>query len=256
MVRSFRVIQYDTSNFHSIKPETKELELLLQKNSLPKMNMMMFGVLRVLSKREKFDFEKHSIVDLIKEFSGQEGKYPEQVRNIKNYLQELDIDEIVTPCRRVTDFIEEDLVATNAGFLGELLPRIQRLDNEHKKITNTPNKSTTGIMKFMVLILLVAMVGVGGYLAYEEGVFDGITDLGGSFGAISEGFSSIPSPTQGFQVPSSVPGSSSGGIDYSDSALQARYTPEQLKNAINTGEVNYNKLSSNMKSLVDAIETP
>jgi len=129
MTKSFRVIQFDTSHYASIKPETKELELLLARNSLPKMNGMLHNVLRVLSKREKHDFKPHSIIDLVAEFADKSGQYPEEVRNIKNYLLELDVDTIVTPVRKVTDFIQEDLIATSPSFLGELVPRIQRLDN-------------------------------------------------------------------------------------------------------------------------------
>ena len=57
--------------------------------------------------------------------------------------------------RKVTDFIQEDLIATSPSFLGELLPRIQRLDNEHRKITNTPVKGTIGMLKIMVIILMI-----------------------------------------------------------------------------------------------------
>ncbi len=246
LTRSFRVIQYDTSNFNSVKPEAKELELLLQKNSLPKMDTMMFKILRTLSKREKKEFEPHDIPKLMNEFGKHEGKYPDEVRNIQNYLKELDVEQIVTPCRKVTDFIENDLIATNPGFLGAAVPQLQLLDYEHKKMTNTPNKNSGGVMKMAVVILLVAMIGVGGYLAYDNGVFDGITQFGGTIGNIGDGLSGLPSPTAGFNIPTSG--------DYSDAALQAKYTPEALKAAINSGEIDYNKLSSNMKSLVDSID--
>ena len=100
--------------------------------------------------------------------------------------------------------------------------------------------------------MLVVMV-VGG-IAYgaSEGMFDGMFDFIDSMSTIGDGFSGLPSPTQGFQKPGA-------GDDYSDAALQAKYTPEELKIAINTGQVDYNKLSTEMKDMVDNVdleETP
>lgn len=246
MTKSFRVIQFDTTHYSSLKPETKELELLLQKNSLPKMNGMLHNVLRVLSKREKHEFKPHSIVDLVSEFADKSGQYPEEVRNIKNYLLELDVDTIVTPVRKVTDFIQEDLITTSPSFLGELVPRIQRLDNEHRKITNTPVKGTGGMLKLAVIGLMAVVIVVGIAYAHGEGMFDGVFEFTDSMSTIGDGLSGLPSPTQGFQTP--------GAADFSDAAIQAKYTPEELKIAVNNGEVDYNQLSSNMKDMLDNVE--
>ena len=246
MTKSFRVIQYDTSHYSSLRPETKELELLLQKNSLPKVNKILHNVLRVLARREKHDFKPHSIIDLVAEFSDKQGQYPEEVRNIKNYLLELDVDTIVTPVRKVTDFIQEDLIATSPSFLGELLPRIQRLDNEHKKITNTPVKGTGGVLKLAVIALMAIVIIVGVAYAHDQGMFEGVTEFTDSMGTLGDGLSGLPSPTQGFQTPLAD--------DYSDAAIQAKYTPEELKIAVASGEVDYNKLSENTKDMLDDIE--
>ena len=246
MTRSFRVIQFDTSHYSSLRPETKELELLLSKNSLPKMNGMLHNVLRVLSRREKHDFKPHSIIDLVSEFADKQGEYPEEVRNIKNYLLELDVDTIVTPVRKVTDFIQEDLIATSPSFLGELVPRIQRLDNEHRKITNTAVSGAGGMMKMAVIGLMAIVIVVGLVYANDQGIFDGATSMFDSLSTVGDGLSGLPSPTQGFQTP--------GAADFSDAAIQAKYTPEELQVAVNNGEVDYNKLSSNMKDSVDSGE--
>ena len=247
MTRSFRVIQFDTSHYSSLRPETKELELLLAKNSLPKMSGMLHNVLRVLARREKHEFKPHSIIDLVSEFADKQGEYPEEVRNIKNYLLELDVDTIVTPVRKVTDFIQEDLIATSPSFLGELVPRIQRLDNEHRKITNTPIKGTGGMLKLAVIVLMAIVIAVGVFYASEQGMFDGVMSTIDSLGTVGEGLSGLPSPTQGFQT-------TGAGMDFSDAAIQAQYTPEELQVAVNNGEVDYNKLSSNMKEMLENIE--
>jgi hypothetical protein len=208
---------------------------------------MLHNVLRVLARREKHEFKPHSIIDLVSEFADKQGEYPEEVRNIKNYLLELDVDTIVTPVRKVTDFIQEDLITTSPSFLGELVPRIQRLDNEHRKITNTPIKGTGGIMKIAVIILLSIVIVVGIVYANDQGIFDGVMSTIDSLGTVGEGLSGLPSPTQGFQTPGA-------GMDFSDAAIQAQYTPEELQVAVNNGEVDYNKLSSNMKDMLENIE--
>lgn len=244
MTKSFRVIQYDTTHYSSIKPETKELELLLEKNSLPKMNRTLHNILTLLGKREKKDFKPHSIADLVSEFADKQGEYPDTVRTIKNYLLELDVDTIVTPVRRITDFIQEDLITTSSSFLGEMMPRSQRVDNTHKEITNTPVKGTGGMLKLAVIGLMAVVIVVGLVYANDQGVFDGIFKFTDSMSTIGDGLSGLPAPGQ-FQTP--------GAADFSDAAIQAKYTPEELKVAVNNGEVDYNKLSSNMKDMLDSV---
>lgn len=256
MTKSFRVIQYDTSHYSSLKPETKGLQILLEKNSLPKVNRLMYDIFRVFSRREKKDFKPHNIEQLVNEFSQEEekhkanSKYREEIINIKKYLEELDVTEIVTPVRKITDFITEDLIATSPSFLGEMVSHYQRLDVEHRKITNTPVKSTGGIMKIMVIAMACVAIVVGVIYAADQGVFDGLSDFGKSISTIGEGLEGLPSPTQGFQT-------SGTGADYSDATIQAKYAGcETLKSAINSGEIDYNKLSSFMKELVDLCPEP
>lgn len=248
LTKSFRVIQYDTCHYSSLKPETKDLELLLQKNALPKINRLLHNILRVLARREKEDFHAHDIKKLVDEFAkhGDDNpKYLEEVKNIKKFLEELDVEKIVTPVRKITDFLTEDFIATSPSFLGELLPRYQRLDTEHKKITNTPIKSTSGIMKIIVIALMAVIIVVGLVYAIDQGVFDGVADFIENIGTLGEGFSGIPSPLQGIQT--------KGVQDYSDDVIMTKYSGcETLKPAINSGEIDYNKLSANMKSLIDS----
>ncbi len=248
LTRSFRVIQYDTSNYTSLKAEMKEIEIILKKNSLPKINIMMFNILKVLGRREKGKFEVHDINELVKEFEKKEGQFPEEVKNIKRYLEELAVDKIVTPVRKITEYIQEDLIATSPSFLGEMLPRLQRLDNEHKKITNTPLKGDKAFMKLIIIGLLIAMVGAAIYILYDQGAFEGITSIGDSILSAGEGFQGIPSPMAGFQTPPPT----IGGIDYSDEAIMERYPdPVDLQRDVNNGTVDYNQLSDFVKQLLD-----
>lgn len=244
LTKSFRVVQFDTTHYSSLKPETKELEIVLKKNALPTVDRMLYDVMRVLGRREKEKFEKHSIDELIQLFGEKEGEFPEQVKRIKNYLEELDVKEIVTPVRRITDFIQNDLIATSPSYLGALLQQYHRVQGELRLITNRPEKPTTSWLKFAVVALIIGMGAAAAFIAYDNGAFDGITDFTNNLGTIGEGFSGLPSPTQGFQTPAAA--------DYSDATIQTKYPDcPSITTAINTGQLDYNKLSANMKTLVD-----
>jgi len=212
------------------------------------MNRLLHNILRVFARREKNPYEAQNIKTLVDEFSkhGEENpKYLEEVKNIKKFLQELDVEKIVTPVRKVTDFLTEDFIATSPSFLGEFLPRYQRLDAEHKKITNTPAKPTSALMKIIVIAMAAVALVIGVVFAIDQGVFDGIEEFIDSISTLGEGLSGLPSPTQGFQTPAAQ--------DYSDNVIMTKYSGcETLKPAINSGEIDYNKLSANMKSLIDS----
>ena len=247
VVRSFGVIQYDVCNYKSIKPEIKEMEIMLKKNSLPKINMRLFNILRVLGNREKEKFKDHDINELIAEFEKQFGvEYPEKVVEIKTYLKELDIEKIVTPLRRITEFIHEDLIATSPNFIASAVPKLKSLDYEHKLITNTEIKGNKHLMKYIVVALCIGLIIAGVAIANDKGVFKPLTDIGAGLQDISKSGVGLPSPMQGFQNPTAQ--------DYSDSAIQVKYpTPESLCPAVSSGELDYNKLSQFVKDSIDSV---
>lgn len=65
LTKSFRVVQFDTTHYSSLKPETKELEIALKKNALPTVDRMLYDVLRVLGRREKDSFGKYMVGDKV-----------------------------------------------------------------------------------------------------------------------------------------------------------------------------------------------
>lgn len=249
IVRSFGVIQYDVSNYSSIKPEIKELELAMKKNSLPKMNMRLFNILRVLGNREKNEFRPHDINKLIAEFEKEWGEeYPEKVTQIKTYLKELDIDHIVTPLRKITDFIHEDLIATSPNFLASVVPKLESVEYEHKKINNEEIKGHKNLLKYIVIALLAVVIIAGVAIANDKGFFKPLTDVG-------KGLQDIQKSGIGIPAPGSFSGAAPPGQDYSDASIMARYpTPEALRDAVQAGTIDYNKLSQFAKDSIDSIE--
>lgn len=238
LVKSFRVLQYDTNHYLPVSAsDTKALEDVLRKNSLPRVNVMLFNILKVLGKMEsQSEFTPHNLKDLISKISKKEDQYAEQVKNITNYLESLNVDEIVTPVKKVSEFLEDDLMETDAKFLGTIVSTFQRTDIEHRKVTNTPITGKMAWLKFMAVAMIIfAVIAIAWYL-YDSGTFD-------------SGFA-IP----GFDLGSSNP--FGGGEVDPLKEWTDKYTPEELKAAIDRGEVDYNDLPQVIKDTVDSVELP
>jgi len=236
LVKSFRILQYDISHYLPIGKEVKELELVLEINSLPKVNSLLQNIFMYLGRREKtktVGFTPHQLKELIEELGKQEDQYSEQIKNILGYLDHLHIEEIVTPLRGISEFIEGDLKATDPNFLGSIIDHFQRTDIEHKKVTNTPITSKTAWIKIIALFAMIGMIGAVGFIAYEQGAFDSIASM-------------IPS-LEFEPLPASI-----GGGDF----MSQYPDPLDLKIAIEKGEVSYDSLPPDIKNLVDNIELP
>lgn len=250
MTKSFDVIRFDTRHYRSITDKSKELELVLKKNGLPKADIMLSNVFKILASKERSEFESHSIIDLVKEINEfknkkiknleKDSKYSEQARSIVNFLDNLGIDEIVTSLRSVSEFIEDDLKVTDAAFMGNVLTQFQRTDVEHKKVTNTPIGPKKDWMKFLLIMFGIGLVLAVMYLAYEQGAFDGLLSAGEGLGDFN------------FNIPQIGPSGQSSPSD-----LMNRYpTPEALKAAVDSGDLSYDALPDNIKTMIDGVETP
>lgn len=238
MVRSFETVWYNTKHYRPIDGEKLALlELVTNINDLPKTNGMMFSIFKILSRQEKNPFKAHKIDDLkvyIQKKAKDEGsqEYVEQAKNIVNYLEHLKIDEIVTPVRDITQYIEGECMATDPKFLGSIADAILDADLEHKRINNVPIKSKTAWMKWIAIFSVIGLIGAVLYMAYDNGAFDSIID-----------------PLAGINI--SMPGPTSA----SSSDLIQRYpTPEAMKCAIERGELKLASVPAEMKSLVNSAE--
>jgi len=237
LIKSFRILQYDTNHYLPVSAgDNKALEDVLKKNSLPRVNLMLFNILKVLGKMENQDeFTPHRLKDLISKISKKEDQYAEQVKNITNFLESLNVDEIVTPVKKVSEFLEDDLMETDAKFLGTIVSTFQRTDIEHRKVTNTPLTGKVAWMKFIaVAIVMMAIIAVA-WILYDSGTFD-----------------------SGFSIPGFDPSSLGFGEPVEDplKVWTEKYTPEELKAAIDRGEVNYDDLPKVIRDTVDSVKLP
>jgi len=229
LAKSFRILQYDISNYNPISAgDMVELEKVLEWNGLPKLNKNLLGILRLAARKENpmENWTPHKLIDIQAQVTEWEGKYPEQARNLIQFIKELNITEIVTPVRRVVDFLEGDLKTTDPGFLGDIFSHFQRLDHEHKKVTNTPVGSKNAWVKILAVVMMIGVVGAIGYLAYDSGIFDDLLPGGLSF----------------------VPGQTT-----SEDIMKDYSSPEELKAAIDRGEVDYDELPKDVQRMVDTI---
>jgi hypothetical protein len=230
--KSFRKINYSTKNYMPISAgDNKALEDLLRINNLPKVNYKLFRTLKLLGNREKTkeikDFTAHSLVSLVEEVSQHEDEYTDQVRNITSYLQHLQVDQIVTPVREVTEFLDEELIAGDPRFLGDIVSTLQRVDQEHKKVTNVPMTGKIPWFKMLLIISLVGILGGVGYWVYSSGALSNFS-VGGFLGTPAN----------------------------SQSIMQEYPTPEALKVAIQQGKVKESDLPPDIKREVDAVKLP
>lgn len=233
MTKSFRVLWYTTENYQPISAgDNALLDDVLKTNSLPKVDKMLLSTLKTLGKKEKNlsnikDFPGHSLTSLISEVSKHENQYTEQVQNITNYLEHLQTKQIVTPVRTVSEYLDDELIVPDAKFLGDIVSTLQKVDLEHKKVTNVPITGKMPWLKITLILGLVVVLGGAGYYLYSSGAFSNFS-LGGFLGQSAT----------------------------SQDLMKEYPTPEALKVAISQGKISESSLPPDIKREVDAIKLP
>lgn len=232
MVKTFRILQYDITHHLPLSSESKELEIILELNKLPKVDGMLANIFKILGSKERGNFVSHKLSELIDRINGYEktearneleAKYSKEAMNMINYLDHLDVKEIVTPLKKVSEFIQEDLIATDPKFMGTVVASYQRTDMEHKKVTNTPIASKQAWIKFVAIFMGIGLVGAVAFFVYDGGYLDNM---------------------MGMSMPTM------GQLD--DTMIMNKYPDaESLRIAVDSGEVDYDKLSSVAQAIVD-----
>lgn len=232
--KPFRFMLYETSHFMPLDPMmNKEIEQVLEKNSLPKINFMLFSILKELGRREKGKFAPHRLKDLVKEISDhpeKQSQYAEQIKNITSYLEHLKVEQIVTPVRKMADFLDEDLIETNPKFYGEIISRYKRTDIQEKKINNSHVKERSAMLKWILVIMMVGMMGVAAFML-----------LGGP-NASAPDLSHL------------IPGLTPQGMTSAD--FQKLYTPESAKAAVDAGTLKMNDIPPELRAMVNSVKPP
>ncbi len=236
-IKMFQLLSYTTSNVNAISaPHIEEIGKILSKNNLPRMNYFTWRLFKYLGKKEPAkleDFKPHSIGQFFESISEDKSdQYREELLNLKNYLDQLgktNADEIVTPVKRISDFIEDDLVEPDPRFYGSVTTQLKKVDHEHKIMTNKPITGKFPILKLMVILGIIMAVAVIGVVLYQSG-------------ALSHGLPGMPNfSTNGQAGPPS------------DMQIMSQYpNPTALKNACAEGKLDCSQLSPTIKNFMNS----
>ncbi len=253
-VKSFRILMYDTNHYLPVSPaDIQELGDVLDKNSLPKVDNKMMALFKLLGKREKnkqadkpFDF--HDIEKLLEENDKHKGKYANEVEQVGTYLKEhLNADKIVTPVRRLSEFLDYEINLTDPGFADQLLNRAEKTEKENKKMTN---QEMTGKQPWLKLVLILAGVGlVIGVIAWaaSSGALGNMMPSFGGGGGFNSPFGSFGAP----------PGGAGGGELTSSSPVTswiAKYpTPQSLAAAIQSHQLTCSDLPTQVHDMANTV---
>lgn len=233
--KQFSVIHYDIQNYLPISErDLKLLELTLKENNLPKVNNKMLGALKLLGDKEKAndgEFHPHELDRIIEKLAIHKDRYSKEITEILDFMTALDTSKIVTPVRRIGDFLTGDCKTVDAKFMGEIFTQAVKMDETAKKVLNPP---LTAKKSYLIIILAIGIIGTTagmGYFANEAGVFEG-------FGGI-------------------VPNVGGGGGGYDQATLMSKYpSGPALRAAVDSGELDYDRLPKNVQQIVDDTPSP
>ena len=274
--RQARFILYDVSHYKAIDGAAiKDLDLVLTKNGLGRVDRMLLSLLRMLGREEarqeqemrkkaaaraaagegrkgeagvaEVEFTPHDLASLAKFVDENQALFPKEAEQLRTYLAELDIDEIATPVRKVADFLHENLIATDPSFLGELYSRMARTDAEDRIMTNAPKTAAMPWMKWgVVMAMVVGVIAIAG-IGVNEGWFSSIGSL----------FPELDGAALGSALnPTALSGGGYSGPDCSDAGVMARYaTPLDLKIAVQSGAETC-ALSEATTKMLEGVEMP
>ncbi len=272
--RQARFILYDTSNYKPLDTaKLGKLADVLAANGLGRVDGSLLALLTLLGKaearrdaaaRKAADAHKkgakwkpHELAEIMALIDAHAEMYPDEAAALKLYVTEIDIERVVTPVRKVADYLTDELVTTDPSFLGELSSRWARMDMENKAMTNTPKSSGTSWVKVgVVMALVVGVVGIIG-IGASEGWFSNLTfgiGEGLDFESVGKAFS--PGGLSGGGGGSFM-GSLTPGPDCSASGIQARYaSPLDMAVAVDSGAETCDPLPKEITDALAVVELP
>jgi hypothetical protein len=217
--KSFQIIYYDVSHYKPVS--TDHITKIINVNNLPKkMNKKGLNVLNILGKTEKDDFTVHDITTLKAKLLEHKDRYKKTISELINFMAELQTEEIVTPVKRMVDFVEGDLKTVDAKFMGEVFTQAVKMEEKSQWVV-------------MILALgLIIFIASTVYFANEAGAFDSV-------------------------MSGVVPQINTGGAGYDQKSLMQKYpNAPALRAGVDSGALDYNKLPKNVQAMVDATPSP
>lgn len=241
--KSFQTVYFDVSHYKPISPsDVKAIEIIVTQNSLPKINNKLLNILRIFGKREKENlktdnlaemsdnFTPHNITGLIEELATHEKRYHQEISELLNFMASLDTDRIVTPVKRMAEFIYQDLKQIDPKFMGTVFTQACKMEEKSQKVLNPTLTAKKSWVVLLLAIGLIITICTTLYFAYEAGAFDAISGMVPNLG---------------------------GGADYSEKSLMSKYpNGAALRAAVDSGQLDYTKLPKSVQGIVDKVRSP
>jgi uncharacterized protein YqgQ len=231
MAKTFGIYIYFTDNYNPVTSHVKELELILEKNDLGRFGDLTHRAFSILKRHEKKEFETTKVLTLVESLKKEKISNPEryaQNEELIQWLLDLPVDEIVTPVRRVTEYLDETFLAPDPAIFGAIKTALGLLLTQNKEVNHVEIKAKTGWMKIIAVTMIIGLLGAVGFLLYDGGYLDSLGDA-------------IGSPLSGM----------------SDQQIMTQYpNAASLKNAVDSGKLDYNSLSPAVKKIYDEASQP
>ena len=173
---------------------------------------------------------QHDIGELIEKLAVHEERYSQEISELINFMASLEKQYIVTPVKRITDFLQGDLKTIDAKFMGEIFTQAVKMDEKAKKVLNPPlNAKKSWLVLIMAIGMVILLIGLL-YFANESGAF---SSVGGMIPSIG------------------------GGGGYDEKSLMSKYpTGPALRLAVDSGQLDYTKLPKSVQKIVDGTPSP
>ena len=228
MAKTFAFYIYFTDNYSPVTKELKELDKIIIKNDLPKMSLMLYKAFSHFSKKEKTKFEaleKKVLIDSLSKYRDASKERFAEYQELINYLDDLPFEQIATPVKRVTDWLDQTFLAPDPAIFGAIKSSLHLALTQNKEINHVEIKAKTGWFKIIAVVAIIGLALGLVYFAYTGGAFDNLGSmLGGSFGGMN------------------------------DEQIMAKYpTGAALKSAVDSGALNYDSLSPRVQAIYDSV---
>lgn len=199
----------------------------------------MLNAIHYIGKRESHDeskFAKVNLQEFFEKVSTEQEEYSQEAKNFLTFFKNLGVDEVVSPCKKISEFIYEDLISTMPQFYGLVVKTYEQAKGKYNKVTNEPK---TGKTNWMMIGLLIAII-IGGAVFAIWAV---------SSGAFSHLLPQLPS------IGPSLPGATGGGNTGGKLTMQqigtAYPTPKLLADAIHSQAISCSQLPDDAKHMVN-----
>lgn len=231
MAKTFSFYVYFTDNYSPFTSELKEIELIITKNDLPRLSILVYKMLKRFARHEKRKFEaleKKAVIEALRKEQKNNPKKQIEYQELLDFIEELPLEKIVTPIKRVTEHLDQTFLSPDPAIFGAIKSSLMLALTQNRETNHVEIKAKTGWFKIIAVVALVSLLCTTLYFAYEAGAFDSIWDMmSPSFGGKSD-----------------------------DQIMQQYGNCPALRAAVDSGKLNYDSLSKAVQDVYNSCLAP